>query len=191
MQGLKPPSVCIKPQSIALPEYYPLILAVKCWTPKLANSKVCFHSDNMAVFHIFNGEASHCPKTTKFLSIYVLQCLQFNIAFYWQFMSKWGIIILLTLCHISRCISQFIWTYFKSGCKLHISCNFVHSLSHILQLCGQPFCLTILFWGNDLSAMEHTHHSIDRWAYVPDASILGFPFHPVTNSLAKSCSVPS
>lgn len=41
------------PPSIAFLEYFPLVVAIKYWSPLLANCTVCFyfHVDNIAVVH--------------------------------------------------------------------------------------------------------------------------------------------
>ncbi len=81
VQGRWQTSVLSNPPSIALLEFYPVVVAVKCWAEQLVNRKVLFHSDNMAVVHIINGQTSQCPKIMQLLRIFVLTCLRFNISF--------------------------------------------------------------------------------------------------------------
>lgn len=67
--------------SIAYLEFYPIVVALKCWALQLANCKVIFHTDNMAVVHIINTQSSRCPHLMHLVRTFVLECLRFNIRF--------------------------------------------------------------------------------------------------------------
>ena len=66
--------------SIAFCEFYPLVLAVFCWAPQLANRKVRFRTDNEAVVAIINKQSSTCDKIMHLVRMFVYQCLKFNIS---------------------------------------------------------------------------------------------------------------
>ena len=92
-QGRWPPSVIANPPFIAFLEFYPIVVAVKCWAPQLRNRKVRFHSDNMAVVHIINSQSSQCPQIMHLVRMFVLQCLQFNIAFKAHILQKMAFLV--------------------------------------------------------------------------------------------------
>ena len=80
-QGHWPGDIIQNPPSIAFLEFYPIVVAIHCWASLLSNSRVKFHTDNIAVVHIINKQSSHCPKIMHLLRLFVLQCLKFNIYF--------------------------------------------------------------------------------------------------------------
>ncbi len=67
--------------SIALLEFYPLVVAVYCWGDLLANHKVRFRCDNSAVVHIINKQTSRCDMIMHLVRLFVCRCLRCNIAF--------------------------------------------------------------------------------------------------------------
>lgn len=81
VQGRWPNSFLCNPQSIAFLELFPIVVALKCWAPQLANRKVLFHTDNAAVVHIINKQSSQCPQMMHLIRTLVLACLKFNIRF--------------------------------------------------------------------------------------------------------------
>ena len=81
VHGVWPDDVLQNPPSIAFLEMFPLVIATLCWGPSLANRKVKFHTDNMAVMHVINKQSSHCPRIMHLVRIFVLECLRFNITF--------------------------------------------------------------------------------------------------------------
>ena len=81
VQGRWPVDCVHNPPSIAFLEFYPVVVALKCWAPQLTNRKVMFHTDNTAVVHIINTQSSRCPKVMQLVRTFVLVCLRFNIRF--------------------------------------------------------------------------------------------------------------
>ena len=81
VQGHWPDDVLLNPPSIAFLELYPIVVSLLCWGHILANSKVQFHTDNMAVVHIINKQSSRCQRVMHLVRIFVLECLRFNIYF--------------------------------------------------------------------------------------------------------------
>ena len=67
--------------SIALLEFFPIVVAVHCWGSELANRKVMFRTDNVAVVHIINKQSSRCDLIMHLLHLFVCQCLRYNITF--------------------------------------------------------------------------------------------------------------
>ena len=65
--------------SIALLEFFPIVVAVHCWGSELANRKVMFRTDNVAVVHIINKQSSRCDLIMHLLHLFVCQCLRYNI----------------------------------------------------------------------------------------------------------------
>ena len=51
------------------------------WVLLLANSKVLFRSDNIAVVHVINSQTYRCERIMRLVRLFVLQCLKFNILF--------------------------------------------------------------------------------------------------------------
>ena len=66
--------------SIALLEFFPIVVAVHCWGSELANRKVMFRTDNVAVVHIINKQSSRCDLIMDLVRLFVCQCLRYNIA---------------------------------------------------------------------------------------------------------------
>ena len=80
-QGRWQDELISNPPSIAFLEFFPVVVAVKCWGALLANHKVLFHCDNTAVVCIINKRTSGCPRIMHLLRIFVLECLKYNIVF--------------------------------------------------------------------------------------------------------------
>ena len=81
VQGRWPSCILEHPPSIAFLEFFPLLVAVLCWGPLLANRRVTFRSDNSAVVHIINSQTSHCDRIMHLVRLFVLHCLKYNIIF--------------------------------------------------------------------------------------------------------------
>ena len=80
-QGRWPRQLLDQPPSIAYCEFYPVVVAVDCWAPQLANRKVRFRCDNEAVVNIINKQSSNCDKIMHLVRLFVCQCLRYNITF--------------------------------------------------------------------------------------------------------------
>ena len=80
-QGKWTPEFLELSPSIAFCELYPVVVAVYCWAPQLANRKVRFRTDNESVVHIINKQSSSCDKIMHLMRIFVCQCLRYNILF--------------------------------------------------------------------------------------------------------------
>ena len=81
VQGRWPPGVLENLPSIVFLEFFPLLVAVLCWGPLLANRRVKFCSNNLAVVHIVNRQSSLCERIMHLVRLFVLHCLRFNIIF--------------------------------------------------------------------------------------------------------------
>ena len=81
VQGSWPSCILEHPPAIAFLEFFPLLVAVLCWGPLLANRRVTFRSDNSAVVHIINSQTSHCDRIMHLVRLFVLHCLKYNIIF--------------------------------------------------------------------------------------------------------------
>lgn len=81
VQGRWPSCLIQQQPSIAFLEFFPLLVAVLCWGPLLANRRVRFRSDNLAVVHIINSQTSQCERIMHLVRLFVLQCLKYNIVF--------------------------------------------------------------------------------------------------------------
>jgi len=64
---------------ITVLELFPIVVALFVWGKKLANKKIMFHCDNMAVVHILNHLSSKSDKVMCLVRVLTLQCLSFNI----------------------------------------------------------------------------------------------------------------
>ena len=80
-QGRWPPALLDNPPSIAFLEFYPLVVAVHCWSNLLANRKVRFRTDNSAVVYIINNQSSRCDQIMQLVRNFVCHCLMHNIVF--------------------------------------------------------------------------------------------------------------
>ena len=80
-QGRWQDKLISNPPSIAFLEFFPVVVAVKCWGALLANHKVLFNCDNTAVVCIINKQTSGCPRIMHLLRMFVLECLKYNIVF--------------------------------------------------------------------------------------------------------------
>ena len=80
-QGRWPTWVLDKNFSIAVLELFPIYVAIKLWGQYLANTKVCFRSDNQATVGIINKQTSPCKIIMRMVREIVLTCLLFNISF--------------------------------------------------------------------------------------------------------------
>ncbi|KAK3099735.1 hypothetical protein FSP39_008685 [Pinctada imbricata] len=66
---------------IAIKELFPIVLALEIWGPILANRKILFFSDNMAVIEIINKQSSKDKTIMRLIRRLVLCALQYNIVF--------------------------------------------------------------------------------------------------------------
>ena len=73
------PEVLVLSPSIAFLEFYPL--PVYCWGHLLANRKVRFWTDNIAVVHIINKQSSRCDMIMHLVRLFVCRCLRYNLSF--------------------------------------------------------------------------------------------------------------
>ena len=74
----------VKP-SIALLEFFPIVMGLYIWCDHLKDRKVVFHSDNMAVVNIVNKQYSGCKYIMALVRLFVITCLTNNITFKSQF----------------------------------------------------------------------------------------------------------
>ena len=81
VQGRWPSEWLASSPSIALLEFFPVVVALICWAPLLANCRVLFRSDNVAVVGIINKQTSPCMRIMQLVRAMVMQCLKFNIIF--------------------------------------------------------------------------------------------------------------
>lgn len=77
--GLWP--VSWKRECITLLELYPIIAALAAWGPQLANKRINFRTDNMAVVHIINSCTSKDRRIMTLVRRFVLLSMSFNIHF--------------------------------------------------------------------------------------------------------------
>ena len=74
------PELLVLSPSIAFLKFYPLVVAVYCWGHLLANSKVRFRTDNIAVVHIINiKQSSRCDMIMHLVRLFVCRCLWYNL----------------------------------------------------------------------------------------------------------------
>ena len=81
IQGRWPQDILLHPPSIAFLELFPILMALLSWAPLMANRKITFHTDNLAVVHIVNKQSSPCRRIMHLLRLLVLQCLKHNVCF--------------------------------------------------------------------------------------------------------------
>ena len=82
IQGLFPPSW--RDVHISCKEILPIMLAVRCWGPLLANSRVLFHCDNTAVVAVINAQSSRDSTLMALLRKFVVACMIHNVQFHAQ-----------------------------------------------------------------------------------------------------------
>ena len=66
---------------ISVKELFPITVAVELWGVDVANRKICFFSDNMAVVQVINKQTARDKDLMRLLRRLVAQCLTFNILF--------------------------------------------------------------------------------------------------------------
>ena len=66
---------------IAIKELFPIVLALEIWGSEMANKKILFMSDNMAVVEVINKQTSREKNLMHLLRRLVLVCLSKNILF--------------------------------------------------------------------------------------------------------------
>ena len=66
-------------RNITFLELYPIALAVYIWGPILANKRIIFHCDNLAVVNILSRQTSKDKDCMILVRYLVLTCLKFNI----------------------------------------------------------------------------------------------------------------
>ena len=66
---------------ISVKELFPIVIAVEIWGQVMANKKVCFFSDNMAVVQVINKHTAKDRNLMKLLRRFIVHCLIFNILF--------------------------------------------------------------------------------------------------------------
>ncbi len=67
--------------SIALLEFFPIVVGVYLWGDHLKDRRVVFNSDNMAVVNIINTQSSSCPLIMALVRVFVICCLTNNTSF--------------------------------------------------------------------------------------------------------------
>ncbi len=67
--------------NIACLEFYPILVGLDVFAHKLANHRIIFVTDNMAVSHIINNQTSKDSLLLQFIREFVLICLKNNIHF--------------------------------------------------------------------------------------------------------------
>ncbi|XP_062593507.1 uncharacterized protein LOC134254984 isoform X1 [Saccostrea cucullata] len=66
---------------IAIKELFPIVLALEIWGPALANKKILFMTDNMAIVHTINKQTCKDKILMKLIRRLVLTALSHNILF--------------------------------------------------------------------------------------------------------------
>ena len=67
--------------NIAFLEFYPIVVGLDIFQNKLANHRIHFITDNMAICHVINTQMSKHPGILALLRIFVTICLKSNIHF--------------------------------------------------------------------------------------------------------------
>lgn len=67
--------------NIMLLELYPIVAAVDTWGYLLANKKVLFHTDNLALVHAINKTTSTDKSVMSLIRVFVLSCMKHNLMF--------------------------------------------------------------------------------------------------------------
>lgn len=68
-------------KDITFLEMVPVVLAVYLWAPLLANKRIIFRIDNLALVSIINKQTAKSKRVMKLVRRFVLKCMQFNIFF--------------------------------------------------------------------------------------------------------------
>ena len=66
---------------ISVKELFPIVVAVELWGKDMANKRICFFSDNMAVVQVINKQTAKDPNIMRLLRRLIVQCLKLNILF--------------------------------------------------------------------------------------------------------------
>ncbi|KAK3086988.1 hypothetical protein FSP39_000072 [Pinctada imbricata] len=66
---------------ITIKELFPIVLALEVFAAQIANSKIIFHSDNLAVVHIINKQTSKDKTIMKLVRRLVVCILKHNVVF--------------------------------------------------------------------------------------------------------------
>jgi hypothetical protein len=80
-QGEWPQKVMHSKRSIAWLEFFPIVVAAVLWGKLLKGKRIIIRSDNAAAIAIINKQSSKCPAIMSLVRFFVLQCLQYNVAF--------------------------------------------------------------------------------------------------------------
>ena len=72
---------CWREYHISVREFYPIVLSTIIFGHKLANNKIVYHTDNIAVVEIINCQTTKNRHLLTLLRQFVLNCLHFNISF--------------------------------------------------------------------------------------------------------------
>lgn len=67
--------------NITVKDLYPIVLAVEVWGKRMANSCICFQSDNEALVYVLNKQSSKESNIMFLIRKLVLLSLNFNILF--------------------------------------------------------------------------------------------------------------
>jgi hypothetical protein len=70
-----------KDYHISVKELFHIVIAVEIWGQVMANKKVCFFSDNMAVVQVINKQTGKDRNLMKLLRRFIVHCLKLNILF--------------------------------------------------------------------------------------------------------------
>lgn len=87
-------------------ELFPVYVALLLWPQSLANKRILFHIDNMAVVHILNNPTSKSKRVMHLVRKIVLITLKYNITVKAQYIPT-------KLNKIADCISRSQWTKFR------------------------------------------------------------------------------
>ncbi len=92
--------------NIAYLEFYRIVAGLDIFAQKLANHRILFVTDNMAVCHIINSQTSKNQYLLQLLRIFVLICMAHNIHFSASYIESRNNVI---SDFISRCQPQETW----------------------------------------------------------------------------------
>ena len=68
-------------KNIAILEFYPIVLSLYLWGPRMSNQSILFFTDNEALVHVINKQSCKDKSLMFFVRKLVLLCLQHNILF--------------------------------------------------------------------------------------------------------------
>jgi len=68
-------------KNIAYLEFFPILIALEIFGIKIANQKIIFHTDNLAIVHAINKQSCRDPALMVLMRRMVLVVLQYNIKF--------------------------------------------------------------------------------------------------------------